>query len=225
MKFSLIVPIILSFFFGLSKGLRFDLQESTEPYCIRDFASPGQLIVVDISTDAAGSGKEAHLNMFIRDTVGNEYRKKKDIYGEVKVAFTCPDNGIVAFDVCFEHILPHNTANKNGYKNKNSYSSQTSRFVELDIEIGSQARDWNKIQAVEKLKPIEVELRRIEELTDEIVDELQFLKMREERLRDTNESTNKRVEMFSVAIIILLLILGAWQVTYLRNYFKSKHII
>lgn len=91
--------------------------------------------------------------------------------------------------------------------------------------MGSQARDWNKIQAVEKLKPVEVELRRIEELTDEIVDELQFLKSREERLRDTNESTNKRVKLFSIAIIVLLLVLGAWQVSYLRHFFKSKNII
>lgn len=225
MNLTVKLTFFVTFFFCLVKGLRFDLEASKEPYCIRDFASPGQLIVVDIITDDINSDKEAQLDIFIRDTVGNEFRKKKDIYGEVKVAFTCPDNGIVAFDVCFEHIIPYGSANKNGYKNTKQPSSKTSRFVELDIEIGSQARDWNKIQAVEKLKPVEVELRRIEELTDEIVDELQFLKVREEKLRDTNESTNKRVKFFSIAIIILLLILGAWQVSYLRNYFKSKHII
>ncbi|OBA28630.1 hypothetical protein HANVADRAFT_93529 [Hanseniaspora valbyensis NRRL Y-1626] len=224
MKFTTFIPLFLTSLFCLASGLRFDLEESREPYCIRDFASPGQLVVVDITTDEANSGKEAQLDIFIKDTAGNEYRKKKDIYGEVKVVFTCPDNGIVAFDVCFVHTVPLGSSNNNR-RNRNARSTQTTRFVELDIEIGSQARDWNKIQAVEKLKPIEVELRRIEELTDEIVDELQFLKVREERLRDTNESTNKRVKFFSISIIILLLILGAWQVSYLRNYFKSKHII
>ena len=67
--------------------------------------------------------------------------------------------------------------------------------------------------------------RRIEELTDEIVDELNYLKAREERLRDTNESTNRRVRNFSVAVILVLVSLGAWQINYLRNYFKAKHII
>lgn len=223
MRYTLQLLFAFSSIFTYLEGLRFELGESKEPYCIRDFATPGQLIVVDVLTDAASSGKEAQLDMFIRDTAGNEYRKKKDIFGDLKVAFTCPDNGIVAFDVCFEHIIPYSTSKKSYKKNGNSPSLV--RFVELDIEMGSQARDWNKIQAVEKLKPVEVELRRIEELTDEIVDELQFLKSREERLRDTNESTNKRVKFFSIAIIILLLVLGTWQVSYLRNFFKSKNII
>lgn len=223
MKSALLVLLALFNAFTMSKGLRFELGESKEPYCIRDFATPGQLIVVDILTDTANSGKEAQLDMFIRDTAGNEYRRKKDIFGDLKVAFTCPDNGIVAFDVCFEHIIPYSTSKKSYRNNRNSPA--LTRFVELDIEMGSQARDWNKIQAVEKLKPVEVELRRIEELTDEIVDELQFLKSREERLRDTNESTNKRVKLFSIAIIVLLLVLGAWQVSYLRHFFKSKNII
>ena len=223
MKYTLQFLFTLSSILTLLQGLRFELGESKEPYCIRDFATPGQLIVVDVVTDDANSGKEAQLDMFIRDTAGNEYRKKKDIFGDLKVAFTCPDNGIVAFDVCFEHTIPYSTSKKS-YRNS-ANSPSLIRFVELDIEMGSQARDWNKIQAVEKLKPVEVDLRRIEELTDEIVDELQFLKSREERLRDTNESTNKRVKFFSIAIIILLLVLGTWQVSYLRSFFKSKNII
>ncbi|GMM42152.1 hypothetical protein FOG50_00297 [Hanseniaspora uvarum] len=223
MKYTLQFLFALSSILTLLQGLRFELGESKEPYCIRDFATPGQLIVVDVVTDDANSGKEAQLDMFIRDTAGNEYRKKKDIFGDLKVAFTCPDNGIVAFDVCFEHTIPYSTSKKS-YRNS-ANSPSLIRFVELDIEMGSQARDWNKIQAVEKLKPVEVDLRRIEELTDEIVDELQFLKSREERLRDTNESTNKRVKFFSIAIIILLLVLGTWQVSYLRSFFKSKNII
>ncbi|KAF0274287.1 hypothetical protein FOG51_00738 [Hanseniaspora uvarum] len=223
MKYTLQFLFALSSILTLLQGLRFELGESKEPYCIRDFATPGQLIVVDVVTDDANSGKEAQLDMFIRDTAGNEYRKKKDIFGDLKVAFTCPDNGIVAFDVCFEHTIPYSTSKKS-YRNSGN-SPSLIRFVELDIEMGSQARDWNKIQAVEKLKPVEVDLRRIEELTDEIVDELQFLKSREERLRDTNESTNKRVKFFSIAIIILLLVLGTWQVSYLRSFFKSKNII
>ena len=75
------------------------------------------------------------------------------------------------------------------------------------------------------MKPIEVELRRVEEITDEIVDELTYLKNREERLRDTNESTNRRVRNFSILVIIVLSSLGVWQVNYLKNYFKTKHII
>src|SRR5262245_49925737 len=72
------------------------------------------------------------------------------------------------------------------------------RHVELDIDIGADAKDWSAIQANEKLKPVETELRRIEEMVQEIVREMDYLRLREQMLRDTNESTNTRVKWFGI---------------------------
>lgn len=208
------VTTLICLLFGLFarvKGLHFDIEAKTtpEPFCVRDFVSEGQLVVVDLVSDGqVGDGQV--LNLYIRDSVGNEYRRKKDFAGEVRVPFTAPTS--TSFDVCLENIAQYQ-------------GRSMSRSVELDIESGSEARDWNMISAAEKLKPIEVELRRIEELADEIVDELNYLKNREERLRDTNESTNQRVKNFSMLVIVVLVSLGLWQINYLRNYFKTKHII
>ncbi|CCH58484.1 hypothetical protein TBLA_0A06930 [Henningerozyma blattae CBS 6284] len=183
--------------------------KNPEPFCVRDFVAEGQLVVVNLESDGyIGDGQM--LSLYVRDSTGNEYRRKRDFAGEVRVAFTAPSS--VSFDVCLENVLT------NGQK-------PLTRSIELDIESGAQARDWNKIKASEKLKPIEVELRMVEELTAEIVDELNYLKNREERLRDTNESTNSRVRNFSLLIIAVLIALGAFQLNYLKNYFKSKHII
>lgn len=124
------------------------------------------------------------------------------------MAFTAHDDA--AFDVCFENVASGSTGK---------------RDIELNVEIGAQARDWNQVQAAEKLKPTEAELRRIEELTDEVQRELEYLKIRETRLRDTNESTNRRVKYFSLIVILALVSFGIWQMIYLRSYFKSKHII
>lgn len=95
-----------------------------------------------------------------------------------------------------------------------------SRHIELDIDIGADARDWSAIQAQEKLKPVETELRRIEELVSEIVNEMDYLRTREQKLRDTNESTNERVKWFAFGTMGMLIGLGAWQVVYLRAYFR-----
>jgi hypothetical protein len=112
---------------------------------------------------------------------------------------------------------------------ENTYTgAQTSsgpRHVELDIDIGADAKDWSAIQASEKLKPIEAELRRIEEVVSEIVTEMDYLRGREQKLRDTNESTNERVKWFAFGTMGMLVGLGAWQVVYLRAYFRSKHLI
>jgi len=44
--------------------------------------------------------------------------------------------------------------------------------------------------------------------------------MREQKLRDTNESTNERVKWFAFGTIGMLVGLGAWQLVYLRAYFR-----
>jgi len=94
------------------------------------------------------------------------------------------------------------------------------RHVELDIDIGADAKDWSAIQAGEKLKPVEAELRRIEETVGEIVIEMDYLREREQKLRDTNESTNERVKWFAIGTMGMLIALGVWQVIYLRAYFR-----
>ncbi|KAL8984352.1 MAG: hypothetical protein Q9177_004727 [Variospora cf. flavescens] len=96
----------------------------------------------------------------------------------------------------------------------------STRHIELDIDIGADARDWSAIQAQEKLKPVETELRRVEELVQEIVAEMEYLRTREQKLRDTNESTNERVKWFAYGTMGMLVGLGAWQVVYLRAYFS-----
>ena len=93
------------------------------------------------------------------------------------------------------------------------------------MDIGADAKDWSAVQATEKLKPVEMEMRRIEEMLGETVAEMDYLRQREQRLRDTNESTNTRVKWFGIGTTMLLVALWVWQIMYLRAYFRSKHLI
>lgn len=201
----------------LASALKFDIQahpgheSARHERCIRNFVAKEQLVVVTgIISGFRGDGQT--LNMHIRDTMGNNYGRPKDIAGEHRSAFT--SHADAAFDVCFENILTSNQGVMN-----------PTRHVELDIDIGADAKDWSAIQAGEKLKPVEAELRRIEELVGEIVSEMDYLRGREQKLRDTNESTNERVKWFAFGTMGMLVGLGAWQVVYLRAYFRSKHLI
>ncbi|EGW02796.1 Transmembrane emp24 domain-containing protein 10 [Cricetulus griseus] len=82
-----------------------------------------------------------------------------------------------------------------------------------------------RIAKVEKLKPLEVELRRLEDLSESIVNDFAYMKKREEEMRDTNESTNTRVLYFSIFSMFCLIGLATWQVFYLRRFFKAKKLI
>lgn len=186
-------------------------REKPEPVCIRDFVGENQLVVVNIKSDGyQGDGQRLQLTVY--DTLGNQFHKKSDINKDVRVSFTTHE--AAAVDICLSNFL-----------DRSAQRTYLSRHVELDVESGAAARDWNILQTAEKLRPVEVELKKIEEMAREIAVELQYLKAREERMRDTNESTNSRVKWFSTLIIMSLVGLGVWQIQYLRHYFKVKHII
>lgn len=111
------------------------------------------------------------------------------------------------------------------------------------LRSGAEAVDYNAIAKQESLSGLEVEMRKLEGVVKEIVDQLNYLKVREARMRDTNgecltlelyrreasrtdlhskESTNDRVRIFFILTLSTLLLLGAWQIAYLRSYFKSS---
>ncbi|KAJ5990009.1 hypothetical protein N7522_010216 [Penicillium canescens] len=202
-------------FVQLASALKFDLVATSghgkNERCIRNFVAKDQLVVVTaIVGGTKGDGQK--VNIHIKDSMGNDHGRPKDVVGETRQIFTSPADTV--FDVCFENQL----TGHNGISNP-------SRPIELDVDIGADARDWNSIQSQEKLKPVETDLRRIEEMVTDIVTEMEYLRAREQRLRDTNESTNERVKWFAFGTMGMLVGLGAWQVVYLRAYFRSKHLI
>ncbi|KAL2071441.1 hypothetical protein VTL71DRAFT_12676 [Oculimacula yallundae] len=213
-----ILRTLCSAFFFLScvQALKFDIEafskgDSRATRCIRNFVAKDTLVVVTATVDGS-KGDGMVLNMHIKDAVGNEYGKPKDVVGEKRMAFT--SHADASFDVCFENYISGDVR-----------LASPHRHIELDIDIGADAKDWSAVQATEKLKPVETELRRMEEMVAEIVSEMDYLRTREQKLRDTNESTNNRVKWFAFSTMGMLVALGAWQVIYLRAYFRSKHLI
>ncbi|GEQ66986.1 hypothetical protein JCM33374_g649 [Metschnikowia sp. JCM 33374] len=206
--------LFLSVLVALAAALQLEVpaQDSATPVCIRDFVGKDQVVVINVKTDGSkGDGQK--LQLTVTDTLGNQFSRKNDIVKDIRVSFTTHDSA--AIDICFTNFLDR------GYGGHRDLS----REVNLEVESGAAARDWNALQTAEKLKPAEVDLKRVYEMTKEITQELHYLKGREERMRDTNESTNSRVKWFSILIVFALIGLGVWQIQYLRHYFKVKHII
>ncbi|KAI9368628.1 WD40-repeat-containing domain protein [Aspergillus egyptiacus] len=198
--------LLFLLFVQFSSALKFDIVAGKGERCIRNFVLKDQLVVVTaIVSGERGDGQM--VNMHIKDALGNDHGRPKDVVGETRQAFTSA--GDTTFDVCFENVLVSRRVVANPH-----------RAIELDVDIGADARDWSSIQAQEKLKPVETDLRRIEEIVAEIVNEMEYLRAREQKLRDTNESTNERVKWFAFGTMGMLVGLGVWQVIYLRAYFR-----
>ncbi|UZP36016.1 hypothetical protein NXS19_003832 [Fusarium pseudograminearum] len=128
-------------------ALKFDLIAGSKERCVRNFVGKDTLVVVTATVDGY-KGDGMVVNLYIRDAVGNEYGRPRDVVGESRTVFT--SHADAAFDVCFENV-------PSGSQRLNS----PTRHIELDIDIGADAKDWSAIQATEKLKPVEAELRRV----------------------------------------------------------------
>jgi hypothetical protein len=100
------------------------------------------------------------------------YNKENAVKG--KFAFTTDEYDV--FQICLE-----NKNNHGGIVNHDLFVE-----VSLNLKHGVEAKDYENIAKVEKLKPLEIELRRLEDLSQDIVNDFQYMKAREEEMRDTN---------------------------------------
>ncbi|XP_043934149.1 transmembrane emp24 domain-containing protein 10-like [Protopterus annectens] len=146
----------------------------------------------------------------VTDSSGHILYSKEDAH-KGKFAFTTDDYDI--YEMCFQSWLTEGSIRV------------PDQLIILNTKHGVEAKNYEDIAKVEKLKPMELELRRLEDLSEAIVKDFEYMKQREQEMRDTNESTSARVLYFSIFSMLCLVCLATWQVLYLRRFFKAKKLI
>ncbi|XP_029569378.1 transmembrane emp24 domain-containing protein 10-like [Salmo trutta] len=195
-------PVLFDLTFSITFYLPVNLRK-----CLREEIHKDVLVTGEYEVSEQPNAK---TNLKITDSSGHILYSKEDA-SKGKFAFTTEDYDM--FEVCFESKSPLGTGRV------------TDQLVNLDMRHGVEAKNYEEIAKVEKLKPLEVELRRLEDLSESIVNDFAYMKKREEEMRDTNESTNIRVLYFSIFSMCCLIGLATWQVFYLRRFFKAKKLI
>ncbi|KAF7318771.1 Endoplasmic reticulum vesicle protein 25 [Mycena chlorophos] len=197
-------------------AIKFALQPARFPgaKCIWNPVHNNALVIV---TANVGPGANQRVDIEIIDSSAekNVYLNKRNINAESRFAVTAHAEGEVG--VCFKNYLDKSVTPEKGAK--------MSRIVDLDVDIGAEAVDYNAIANQESLSGLETEMRKLEGMLKELVDEQGYLKKREERFTATNESTQQRVQNFAWFSILALAGLGAWQIVHLRSFFKRKYLI
>ncbi|KAH9941886.1 emp24/gp25L/p24 family/GOLD-domain-containing protein [Epithele typhae] len=180
--------------------------------CIWNAAHPGALVIITANV-GPGDGQRIDIEVIDSSEHKNVYLSKKNIGGEKRFAITAHAEEDIG--VCFKNTLD---AGINDGK-------PHSRVIDLDIDIGADAVDYNAIANQESLSGLETEMRKLEGIVKEITDEMEYLKTREERFQTTNVSTNSRVQNFAWFMFASLFGLGVWQIMHLRSFFKKKYLI
>lgn len=149
------------------------------------------------------------IDYVIRDTKGHILSQKEDIS---RGKFSITSEVYDTYEICFISKAP-------------AYNQGLVQEVSLSTKKGIETKNYEGLGEAAKLKPLEVDLKRLEDLSDAIVQDFSLMRKNEEDMRDTNESTNNRVLFFSIFSMCCLLGLATWQVLYLRRYFIAKKLI
>ncbi|KAG8991423.1 vesicle coat component [Tulasnella sp. 427] len=199
-----------------AQAIKFELAASRYPIpkCIWNNAHEHALVIVTANV-SPGNQQRVDIEVVDGSEHRNVYLNKRGINGETRLAITSHSEGEIG--VCFKNTVDASVSN--------SEASKLSRVVDLDVDIGADAIDYNAIANQESLSALETEMRKLEGIVKEVTDELGYLKRRESRFRDTNESTKDRVQGFALFTIVCLVALGVWQIFHLRSFFRRKYLI
>ncbi|XP_073746737.1 transmembrane emp24 domain-containing protein 9-like isoform X2 [Callorhinus ursinus] len=85
--------------------------------------------------------------------------------------------------------------------------------IHLDMQLGEHTNDYAEFAAKDKLTQLHL---RVQQLVEQ---------WREERFRQTSESTNQRVLWWSILQTFILVATGVWQMQHLKSFFKAKKLV
>jgi hypothetical protein len=182
------------------------------PKCIWNTAHTNALVIVTAHV-SPGEGQQTDVEIVDSSPEKRVYLSKKNIKGETRLAITTHAEGEVG--VCFRNhlghgeigIAPHLQAYSRytGTDVPSEIAKNANRTIDLDVDIGADAVDYkyvlvstplqylivlvpirSAIANQESLSGLEVEMRKLEGIVKEIVEEMEYLKNREERFSTTN---------------------------------------
>ncbi|KZV95731.1 hypothetical protein EXIGLDRAFT_734773, partial [Exidia glandulosa HHB12029] len=133
-----------------------------------------------------------------RDAPGADQRirhqSNRGSSGNARFAITTHSEDDVG--VCFKNYFDYTVSSVNAVGE--------SRVVDLDLDISVDAVEYNAIANKQSLSVLETEMRKVDGVVKEIVDEMEYLKRRELRFHSTN---------------------GTWEIMHLRAFFTRQYLI
>eukprot|EP00795_Rhopilema_esculentum_P002533 gene2533-728_t len=189
-----VVPFIfLCIFVVKVHSLSFTLSAGTKK-CLREEVHKDVLVTGEFRLSEAPI--KTHLTVV--DTNNHVLYKKQDAQ-KGKFAFTTDDYDM--FEVCFE--------------SEGQHGQGIDREIFLDVKTGVEAKNYDDLAKVEKLKPMELELKKLEDLSEAIVNDFAYMRSREEEMRDTNGwqksgIAKNDIKTANIAVLVYQMILNVW---------------
>lgn len=203
----LINLLILSLTVAFSETIRFDLQPNSRK-CLKEEMRKNLLAVGDYEVSSLPG---TQVDFQITDSKGHSALIRNNVDGKGKFAVTSDEDDI--YDFCFTYTSSPHTSHQ-----------LLPREVNLEVRLGVEAKQYDSA-TTDKLKQLETELSKLEDLSNSVIEDFAHLKKRESEMQDTNASTSNRIFWQTIISLIVVLGLAGWQVIYLRQFFRSRKLI
>ncbi|XP_044537715.1 transmembrane emp24 domain-containing protein 11-like [Gracilinanus agilis] len=97
--------------------------------------------------------------------------------------------------------------------------------IHLDIRIGEHDLDAVIAQAKDKVNEVNYKLEHLTEQIEQIIKEQNYQREREENFRMTSEDTNSNVLWWALAQMLILILVGIFQMKSLKDFFIAKKLV
>ena len=189
---------------------------------VNEFYTPrGRCVLYKIPGHSLVTGKvngmppnSGRIGVYAYDPQGNQPFSRPDLNGEVSFSFRSADIP-TEYEVCLRMNA------KSGY---GAVPGNPIVPVEIQLSYTFDLFDDHKARDL-KIKPIEAEFVRLEEIMHSVVDETSNLAKLQQSMRDVNESTFNSLKYLCFFSFFAFIGLNVYQVHYMKKYFKSKKLI
>ncbi|KAL1223387.1 Transmembrane emp24 domain-containing protein p24delta11 [Cardamine amara subsp. amara] len=97
--------------------------------------------------------------------------------------------------------------------------------VDFEWKSGVEAKDWTNIAKRGQINMLEVEVRKLIDVTDSIHDEMFLFREREREMQELNRSTNSKMAVLSLLSLVVTLSVAGLQVWHLKSFFERKKLL
>lgn len=189
--------VAISSLLSVSFGLDFVYQLSpSQTYCFYEDLAEGTLVLAEIETDPI----ELKATLEISGIDGNIIAKS-----HTQVSHTPFENGVYRF--CL-----HNPNHQH-------------LMVDFSLNSGSAAKNYSSFAQKKDFKPIELDIRMVEDLLEIMKSQLSAIVEKEDEKMAETDRMSSTLIIFSVVTAICVLIVSCIQVRYLKRYFQRRKMI
>jgi hypothetical protein len=97
--------------------------------------------------------------------------------------------------------------------------------INFEILTGIYAKDYSELAKKDSLKPIELNLQKLEDLISFLIHEFSTIMSLENKGMSLRDAVSFKIVVFSIGFLILMSIVSVAEVYYIRQYFYKRKII